>query len=119
MYMPSPSRTFPVTIVTFVQIGQAMRIALSLGMNRETPPGYLDPAEYQRRRRLWWTLYIIDKKVSIMMGAPLSIRDEDIDISLPGHRDLGFSNSALKLHIKLAALEGKVMSGTYDPSYYG
>jgi proline utilization trans-activator len=95
-----------------LQIGQAMRIALSLGMNRETPNGYLDPIEYRRRRRLWWTLYVIDKKLSTIMGAPLGVRDEEVDISLPEEHDLGFTNSALSFHIKLAALEGKVMSGT-------
>ena len=108
----SPFAQFPTFRSNFSQIGQAMRIALSLGMNRETPTSYLDKIEYERRRRVWWTVYIIDRKLSINMGAPLSISDQDFDISLPGKRDLGFSNSALNLHIKLAVLEGKVMSGT-------
>jgi proline utilization trans-activator len=89
-----------------------MRIALSLGMNRASPPGYLDYVEYRRRRRLWWTLYVIDRKLSTIMGVPFSIKDEDIDISLPEKDDLGFSNSALQFHIKSATLEGMVMSGT-------
>jgi proline utilization trans-activator len=88
-----------------------VRIALSLGMNREAPPGCLSLREYQRRRRLWWTLYIIDKKLSTTVGAPLSIQDEDIDISLPEEYDLGFSNAALKFHVRMARLEGKVVSG--------
>lgn len=92
-----------------------MRIALSLGMNREPPVGCLAQTEYERRRRLWWTLYIIDEKLSIIAGAPLSIKNEDIDVSLPGDHDLGLSNSALNLHIKLALLEGKVMSGEVLP----
>lgn len=90
-----------------------MRIALSLGMNRDAPPASLERHEYMRRRRIWWTLYIIDKKLSVIVGTPLSIRDEDIDMPLPGDNDLGFSNAALNLHIKLAELEGKVMSASY------
>ncbi|KIV86015.1 hypothetical protein PV11_01658 [Exophiala sideris] len=97
----------------YVFIGQGLRVALSLGMNRETPPGTLARIEYERRRRLWWTLYIIDRKLSINQGAPLSITDNDIDISLPGQEDLGFSNTALLLHVKLAVLEGKVMSAAF------
>lgn len=100
------------------QIGQAMRLALSLGMNREPPYGYLDQREYQRRRRLWWTLYILDKKLSVISGAPLSIMDEDIDISAPGEHDLGLSNTALNFHIKLAGLEGRVMSGIVSHRHY-
>ncbi|KAK5021771.1 hypothetical protein LTS07_010666 [Exophiala sideris] len=97
----------------YVFIGQALRVALSLSMNRETPPGTLARIEYERRRRLWWTLYIIDRKLSINQGAPLSVTDNDIDISLPGQKDLGFSNTALLLHVKLAVLEGKVMSAAF------
>ncbi|EXJ81572.1 hypothetical protein A1O1_07636 [Capronia coronata CBS 617.96] len=97
----------------YVMIGQALRIALSLGMNREAPPGTLTRTDYERRRRLWWTLYIIDRKLSINMGAPLSITEKDFDISLPGQEDLGFSNAALLLHVKLADLEGKVMSAAF------
>ena len=90
-----------------------MRIALATGMNRETPPGVLSRSECEHRRRLWWTLYIIDRKLSINMGAPLSITDKDIDISLPSHDDLRFSNTGLCIHAKLAVLEGKVMSGKF------
>ncbi|KAH8900601.1 hypothetical protein GQ53DRAFT_129539 [Thozetella sp. PMI_491] len=105
------------TAYTF--IGQAVRIALSLGLNREPPPGQLSQREYQRRRRLWWTLYMIDKKLSTTIGAPLSIRDEDIDTSMPEEYDLGFSNTALKYHVKLARLEGEVVSGTITLYHYG
>lgn len=96
-----------------------MRIALSLGMNREPPSAYLLPLEQQRRRRLWWTLYIVDRKLSMIMGAPVSIRDEDIDIRLPQEDDCGFSNASLNLHAKLAALEGKVMIGRLRDMSWG
>jgi proline utilization trans-activator len=88
-----------------------MRIAVSMGMNREIPTDQMDERKYKHRRRLWWTLYIIDRKISIMTGAPLSIKDHEIDIGLPQKHDLGFDNSALILHIKLAALEGQVIAG--------
>ena len=50
------------------------------------------------------------------MGTPSSIQDVDVDISLPEEDDLGISNAALKLHVKLAALEGKVMAGEMLPN---
>lgn len=85
-------------------------MAFCLGMNRETPLGSLEKREYERRRRLWWTVYIIDRKLSINMGAPLTVEDREIDISMPKEDDLGFDNSALILHTKLAMLEGNVMT---------
>ncbi|KAL2206858.1 hypothetical protein CC79DRAFT_1370256 [Sarocladium strictum] len=94
-------------------IGYAMRIALAIGMNRELPEGSLDDSEYKRRRRVWWTIFIIDRKLNVVIGAPLSIHDEDVDISTPDELDLGVSNKSLNLHIKLAVLEGRVMSTAY------
>lgn len=79
-------------------------------MNREPVTGTLDDHEYRRRRRLWWTIYIIDKKLSVTVGTPLSIRNEDIDMSKPEDTDLGFLNAPLRLHIRLAAMDGDVIS---------
>lgn len=85
-------------------------MALSLGMNRDPPPGSLERTEQERRRRLWWTVYIIDKKLSMNMGSPPSIEAKDIDVQLPRDNDLGISNSALILHAKLEMLEGMIMN---------
>ena len=88
-----------------------MRIALTLGMNREPPSDLLGQADHYRRRRIWWTVYIIDRKLTVIMGAPLSIGDEDIDITLPDEDDsTGLSGDALRMHIRLAKLEGQVMT---------
>lgn len=94
----------------YYYIGRALRIALSLGMHREQSGIDLDGHEYIRRRRAWWTIYIIDKMLSVIVGTPTSIRDEDIDISKP---EVGDGGTALNLHIRLATLEGKVMSAAY------
>jgi proline utilization trans-activator len=85
-----------------------MRIALSIGMNREIPPGYLDATECEHRRRLWWTVYVIDRRLSMNTSCPSSIRDEDIDLSLPSSDFQKISGLGLALHVKLAALTGKV-----------
>jgi hypothetical protein len=86
-------------------------MALSLGMNREIPPGTLASKEIDHRRGLWWTVYIIDRKMSINMGAPLSVEDKDIDVSLPS--SVNSQHPALSLHAQLATLEGKVMKGMF------
>ncbi|KAH8811331.1 fungal-specific transcription factor domain-containing protein [Xylogone sp. PMI_703] len=105
--------TADIRSAAYTFIGQAMRMALSLGMNRNSPPGSLDISENERRRRLWWTVYIIDRKLSMNMGAPLSIEAKDIDVPLPLEGDLGVSNSALILHCKLEMLEGMIMNAGY------
>lgn len=94
-----------------MKIGQALRLALSLGMNRDPSTSPLPQAEQNHRRRLWWTVYILDRKLSINLGAPLSIQDEDIDVELPVVKGSMQADLALSLHARLAILEGQVMKG--------
>ncbi|GAM83812.1 hypothetical protein ANO11243_018020 [Dothideomycetidae sp. 11243] len=71
-------------------VGVAARLCIELGLHREA--GYpLDPAvagraafeEQEVRRRCFWTLVSMDRIVSILLGRPFAIRDEDIDTALP------------------------------------
>jgi proline utilization trans-activator len=80
-------------------------------MNRETPSGFLDQVEGEHRRKLWWTVYILDRKISMNMGSPSTIQDQDIDLALPDTVSWETSSLGLSLHVKLAALTGKVVEG--------
>jgi proline utilization trans-activator len=81
-------------------------------MNREIPEGILEELDLEHRRRLWWTVYILDRKLSINMGAPLSgLRDEDMDLSLPNTGVYRGPCPELSLHIKITKLTGNVMMG--------
>ncbi|KAI1761670.1 hypothetical protein GGR53DRAFT_17955 [Hypoxylon sp. FL1150] len=63
-------------------VGATMRKCISLGLHRE-PPEYLSlsEAEIDRRRRLFWSTYIIDRSLSSVMDRPFVIQDEDISCS--------------------------------------
>lgn len=67
-------------------IGQAPRIALAEGMHTNMQDQGLDETHVQRCRNLWWTVYILDRQMSSLMGVPLAVRDEDITASLPSSR---------------------------------
>jgi Fungal specific transcription factor domain len=98
-------------INTPTQIGMAQRLELSTGLDREIPPQILGAAENYQRRRSFWTIYIIDRKLSISMGCPLTLRDEDIDVILPISITGDIPTLALRLHAKLATLTGDITSG--------
>lgn len=88
-------------------------------MNREIPEGVLSEGEREHRRRLWWTVYILDRKLSINMGSPLSgLQDEDIDVALPNFRSHAVSSEGLSLHVKVTRLTGLVMMGGHLPTKY-
>ncbi|PLB42450.1 putative C6 transcription factor [Aspergillus candidus] len=64
-------------------IGLAMRTAIDLGLHRKANEIYLDPITAQMRRRLFWTVYYLERVVSMSLGRPFSIADRHIDLPLP------------------------------------
>jgi len=64
-------------------VGLAMRSAVDIGLHREAYSAKLGIYEVQLRRRLFWSIYYLDRVVALSLGRPFSIADRDIDVSLP------------------------------------
>lgn len=64
-------------------VGLAMRTAIDLGLHRKANETNLDPITAQMRRRLFWTVYYLERVVSMSLGRPFSIADRHIDLPLP------------------------------------
>ncbi|KAL1882370.1 hypothetical protein Plec18167_002786 [Paecilomyces lecythidis] len=64
-------------------IGLAMRICIDLGLHRKANLVNLDPFTAQMRRRLFWTVYYLERVIAISLGRPPSIPDSHIDLELP------------------------------------
>ncbi|KAG2411740.1 hypothetical protein HFD88_009296 [Aspergillus terreus] len=76
-------------------IGLAMRTAIDLGLHRKANEINLDPVSAQMRRRLFWTVYYLERVVSMSLGRPFSIADRHIDLPLPLDIDDDVRDSAL------------------------
>jgi hypothetical protein len=64
-------------------IGLAIRTCIDLGLHREAYYGNLTPYEGQLRRRLFWTVYFLERVIAVSLGRPYSIADRDIDVTMP------------------------------------
>lgn len=64
-------------------VGLAMRTAIDLGLHQKANETNLDPITAQMRRRLFWTVYYLERVVSMSLGRPFSIADRHIDLPLP------------------------------------
>lgn len=64
-------------------IGLAMRTCIDLGLHRKSSVTQLDPYTVQLRRRLFWTVYYLERAIALSLGRPVSISDRHIDIDLP------------------------------------
>ncbi|KAM7211540.1 fungal-specific transcription factor [Rhypophila decipiens] len=77
--------------VAFLYIGMALRMAISLGLHQEVKSSAsdqsglhdLDEAVREHRRRVWWSIYSLDRILSAKSGNPITIQDEDIGVALP------------------------------------
>ncbi|KAF7522656.1 hypothetical protein G7054_g12081 [Neopestalotiopsis clavispora] len=56
-------------------IGLAMRTGIDLGLHRKQSETHFDHATVQMRRRLFWSVYSLERTIAISMGRPYSIPD--------------------------------------------
>ncbi|KAK6351523.1 hypothetical protein TWF718_004681 [Orbilia javanica] len=67
--------------------GWIVRMAFDLGLHR-CPCRYrlsFGETEASIRRRIFWTVYNLDRYLCQALGLPLGIRDEDVDVCLPNN----------------------------------
>ncbi|EEB90212.1 hypothetical protein MPER_11609 [Moniliophthora perniciosa FA553] len=69
--------------VRWLIIGICSRVALKIGLHRDSSGWNLDPEEQQRRRRLFWELYMNDTWTSIVNGRPPSMMIQHTDCQFP------------------------------------
>lgn len=66
----------------WVKIGLAIRLVQSLHLNIE-PDSSLSPSQQEESRRVFWSVYLLDKFVSCGRSRPPSILDVDCTVALP------------------------------------
>ncbi|EXJ77315.1 hypothetical protein A1O3_09541 [Capronia epimyces CBS 606.96] len=67
----------------YLYLGLALRMAVSLGLHQEVLDQNIGAFERERRRRVWWSTYSLERLLCVTSGHPISIQDDDIDVSLP------------------------------------
>jgi proline utilization trans-activator len=101
----------------FLYIGLALRMAISLGLHQEVSDSSLDNIAREHRRRVWWSVYSMDRILCVKSGNPITIADEDIGISLPSKLpEIDFdslSAAVLSHYTQLSRILGKIMEGIY------
>lgn len=72
----------------------------------------------ERKLRLFWTIYCLNKALSLRLGRASVIQDYDISLT-PGVEDLGIEGAwkeVFPLWIRLAKIQGKVYELLYSPA---
>ncbi|KAA8897252.1 hypothetical protein TRICI_006767 [Trichomonascus ciferrii] len=97
---------------TWYLVGIASRLALGLGWHSEKSLEAFPPEQRERYKRVFWSLYMMDRVVSTTLGRPLAIRDQDIDTNY--FSVVGQPYLEVTLHIlKLRQIAGQILENVY------
>ncbi|TPX15962.1 uncharacterized protein E0L32_000296 [Thyridium curvatum] len=123
-------------------LGHAVRVAQSIGLHVEMDPSKVHRGKAlgkaEMRRRLWYSLYVLDRLLSLQLGRPPAIHDDDCHLSLPAERheeeeddenghthvqllaaDALSTGSYFLAVIALSRIIGYVLRGLYSPHQRG
>ncbi|KAH7000908.1 fungal-specific transcription factor domain-containing protein [Ilyonectria destructans] len=87
---------FPSSTNLWQVVGDAARIALELGLHQETPVASgIDQRAADFRKRLYWTLYSIERSVAITSHRPFAVAGDQVHLPFPLFQDdPNFSNQS-------------------------
>lgn len=120
----------------FQYVGRALRMAISLGLHQEVSPGAAtagagagagtgetaaggdDASAREHRRRVWWSVYSLDRILCVKSGNPITIQDDDIGVDqpspLPGQDDPSYCPAVVLRHYtQLSRILGQIHMTTY------
>ncbi|KAJ5690727.1 Transcription factor [Penicillium macrosclerotiorum] len=97
----------------FQHIGQALRGCIIEGIHRHVPEELGGPELSRRCRTIFWVVYMLDREFSALIGAPSSIRDEDITVRLPADVEGSVEHINLTLHVRLSRLMSQILTTVY------
>ena len=93
-----------------------MRLNLVEGHHRAIPVDQLGEELAERCNYIWWTVYILDRKFSSLIGSPNSVNDDDITAVLWDPKTCSHDAAALSLHVKISQVVSRVLNSMSRPS---
>ncbi|KAK0215761.1 fungal-specific transcription factor domain-containing protein [Armillaria fumosa] len=64
-------------------IGVGLRAATEIGLHRQKPKGHKLRVDDELKKRSFWALVILDRLISLYLGRPVMLQEEDFDLELP------------------------------------
>lgn len=73
-------------------------------MHTDMPTDHLGEEALQRRRQIWWTVYILDRQITSLQGLPQAIDDAQIHHELPHFQGCPEKTTALRIQIRMCQI---------------
>ena len=104
----------------YILAAAAGRLACGIGLHRNLNDFGLSQTEIKQRNNVFWIVYFIDKSLSLRLGHPSVLNDDDIGIDLPQdeivqkHPDGSTKYSIFRCQAQLARLESRIQTELYS-----
>ncbi|ETS76562.1 hypothetical protein PFICI_11949 [Pestalotiopsis fici W106-1] len=100
-------------LAAYGYLGDAIGMCLAMGLNRKHDASRISPTEFSHRSKLFWTAYVLDRKLSSLIGVPPRLHDDDIGLPKPSlAAALTVSETIMAFHIDLSSRLGEILQGS-------
>lgn len=69
----------------------------------------LDDSVVERCRKIWWTIYILDRQMTSLLGVPIALREDDISARLPSFSGSSYDATIYDIHVRLSKVMAQVV----------
>ncbi|KAJ5110131.1 hypothetical protein N7532_002776 [Penicillium argentinense] len=97
----------------YLYIGLALRLAIALGCNLPENEQNCLPSQSAHRVRLWWTVYMLDRRLSSGLGLAAGADERQLRAGYPQHAAGFQSPVALTINVRIARITDEIMSSLY------
>ncbi|KAL3492140.1 hypothetical protein BJX62DRAFT_250888 [Aspergillus germanicus] len=95
-------------------IGTALRLALEHGMYTEMHGICLDEPYVHRCSLVWWTVYVLERRMSSLLGVPMGISEDSVSAKFAPMASHIHGPNVLEMHVMLCRILAKI-----DLTVYG
>ena len=85
-------------------MGQSIGLHVEVSRLRHARPP--DLAESETRRRVWYSMYVLDRLLALQLGRPFAMHETDFDVKLPRRTETS-SFDAINTHSSDDQIQGK------------
>ncbi|KAF4468758.1 transcriptional regulatory [Fusarium albosuccineum] len=97
----------------YLYIGSAVRLAIALGCSLPHDEQQGLSSEVTHKVRVWWTAYMLDRRLSAGLGLPTGTDERQMRSEFP-RSSAGFQNPLpMMINIQIAQVTGKIMTSFY------
>ncbi|ETS86216.1 hypothetical protein PFICI_00044 [Pestalotiopsis fici W106-1] len=97
----------------YLYVGNAVRLAIALGYPLPAREQQCPPSQKAHRNRVWWTAYMLDRRIAASLGLPVAADDRQFATELPLTSPGFASPDALGINVRIARATGDIMTSLY------